>query len=192
MEDKDAFADALSDVTPLRTRERVSRAPVARATPGMEQRRRAATADTERDLNPLSTDFAPPVGPHDIVGFVRPGIQHGVYGKLRRGRYEPEATLDLHRRSLEQARTELWQFAQECVRYQLRTVLVLPGKGDRSPRSGVLKSFVCHWLRDVPEVLAYHSAQPWHGGAGALYVLLRKSPRAREDNRERYLNRRHD
>jgi hypothetical protein len=36
-------------------------------------------------------------------------------------------------------------------------------------------------------VQAFHSAQPRHGGTGAVYVLLRKSERQKQLNRERFL-----
>ena len=42
-------------------------------------------------------------------------------------------------------------------------------------RSSILKGCVDHWLRELDVVRAFHSAQPRHGGTGAVYVLLRKS-----------------
>jgi DNA-nicking Smr family endonuclease len=51
----------------------------------------------------------------------------------------------------------------------------------------VLKSYTAKWLIDMPQVMAYHSAQRHHGGAGALYVLVRKSERKKQENRERHL-----
>jgi DNA-nicking Smr family endonuclease len=51
------------------------------------------------------------------------------------------------------------------------------------PRRGVLRRNVPHWL-EQPElrtiVLSYATASPRHGGAGALYVQLRKSMRTRD------------
>jgi len=38
----------------------------------------------------------------------------------------------------------------------------------------------------MPEVLAFHSAQKRDGGTGAVYVMLKKSDDAKQDNRERY------
>ena len=59
----------------------------------------------------------------------------------------------------------------------LRCVLVITGHGRLS--GGVLKAAVPRWL-DEPDlrraVLAIAPAQPPHGGAGALYVLLRRLP----------------
>jgi DNA-nicking Smr family endonuclease len=43
-----------------------------------------------------------------------------------------------------------------------------------------------HWLEESDLVLAWHSAQPRHGGTGATYVLVRKSSDARQQTRERF------
>jgi DNA-nicking Smr family endonuclease len=47
------------------------------------------------------------------------------------------------------------------------------------------KSYVNHWLRELDEVIAYHTAQPMHGGFGATYVLLKKHPQQKLINREK-------
>ena len=186
MDDEFQFAEAMAGVKPLKAVARADSAVHKKASPGTARRRAAAVVDTQTDHNHLTEEYAPPVAPYDIIGFVRPGVQHGVYGKLRRGRYHPEASLDLHRMTVAQARIEVWNFLQQAYADQLRTVMIMHGKSERSPRGAVLKSFVAHWLKEVPEVLAYHSAQPTQGGAGALYVLLKKSEAARERNRQRY------
>jgi DNA-nicking Smr family endonuclease len=69
-------------------------------------------------------------------------------------------------------------------------VLLVHGKGDRQPDRdavGVLKGFVDHWLRELEPVQAFHSAQPQHGGTGAVYVLLAKSEEKKRENRERFM-----
>ena len=52
--------------------------------------------------------------PHDILSFIRPGIQHGVFKNLRQGKYEIQSMLDLHRHTVEQARQALWMFINDC------------------------------------------------------------------------------
>jgi DNA-nicking Smr family endonuclease len=55
---------------------------------------------------------------------------------------------------------------------------VIPGRGVNSPGGmAVLKEELKAWLTRDPlkrVVLAFTTALPRHGGAGALYVLLRK------------------
>ena len=51
----------------------------------------------------------------------------------------------------------------------------------------MLKSYVNKWLPNLPEVMAFHSAQQHHGGAGAVYVLLKKNAEKKQENGERHL-----
>lgn len=121
------------------------------------------------------------------MSFKRSGVQEGVFKKLRLGKYSVDARLDLHRHTIEEARKALYDFIQECMDYDLRTLMVLHGKGDRDPeRKAVIKSHTVYWLEDMEAVMAFHSAQPQHGGSGAVYVLLRKSDKAKQRNRERH------
>lgn len=57
-----------------------------------------------------------------------------------------------------------------------RCVLVITGRGALG--SGVLRAAVPRWLDEPefrPAVLAIATAQPQDGGAGALYVMLRRT-----------------
>ncbi|QIB66573.1 DNA endonuclease SmrA [Kineobactrum salinum] len=156
----------------------------------LQQRREAAVNPAAVDRNILSELEPPVLDPWYILDFKRPGVQNGVYRKLRQGRYEQEAQLDLHRLTRQLARRELFDFIEQCHELGLRSVVIVHGKGERRPereRSGVLKACVDYWLRELPVVQAFHSAQPRHGGTGAVYVLLRKSERQKQKNRERFL-----
>jgi DNA-nicking Smr family endonuclease len=177
----DQFAALLGDdVTPLRREpvvETVSAKPTAAA---IEARRRAATANTGGDGNPLDSAEEPPqLDPYDFLEFVRPGVQQGVYRNLRLGKYELQARLDLHGLTVEQSRTALWQFARDCQKNGVRCALVTHGKGAGRAREARLKSCIAHWLPQIEEVLAFHSAQRHHGGLGACYVLWRKNSEQR-------------
>lgn len=78
----------------------------------------------------------------------------------------------------------------DCIARDVRTALVLHGKGERSQPQALLKSYVSAWLPQIPDVMAIHSADRRHGGSGALYIPLRKSERRKADNRERHQKRR--
>jgi DNA-nicking Smr family endonuclease len=65
-------------------------------------------------------------------------------------------------------------------------VLIAHGRGEQSATPARLKSYVAHWLGQLPEVIAYSSADARHGGTGAVLVLLRKSFEAREETRESF------
>ena len=151
--------------------------------------RRQAAANSAKDNNTLTLGEVPPVDPFDEIAFKRDGVQTGVYRKLRLGRYPQEATLDLHRMTVREAREAVWRFVHDVQRAGLRSVIITHGRGDRSETPGRLKSYVAHWLPTLPVVLAFHSAQRHHGGYGACYVLLRKNAEKRQDNRERHARR---
>lgn len=106
--------------------------------------------------------------------FVRPGLQHKQVRRLRQGRIAVEAEADLHGMRIREAQTLLTTFLGECRDQRLRCVRVIHGKG-RGSRGGhaVLKWEVDRWLRQHDGVIAFCSAQPRHGGTGALYVLLK-------------------
>jgi DNA-nicking Smr family endonuclease len=149
------------------------------------KRRQLSAEQKAVDENSLSSSAINMLMPHDIVGYKKPGVQEGVFKKLRLGKYAIDGRLDLHHFTVDQARQEIFSFIQQCLQYELRCVLVMPGKGGRD-KSGVsvLKSHVASWLEELAPVLAYHSAQPFHGGGGAFYVLLQKSEEAKQKNRE--------
>lgn len=187
-DEDDLFQQEMQGVKRLQTKARVDlrKGDINKAS--VAARRQAAQSEQEqKDGNHLQTSEVKRVGPHDVMGYKRPGIQDGVFRKLRLGKYEIEARLDLHRRTVEEARREVFRFIQDCMTHDIRSVLILPGKGDRNTSDpALLKSYLVHWLEDLDDVQAFHTAQPHHGGSGAFYVLLRKSERKKQLAREQF------
>jgi DNA-nicking Smr family endonuclease len=98
-----------------------------------------------------------------------------------------DARLDLHRMTAEHAREELFDFIREATAYDLRNVLIVPGRGNHSKApEAILKSYVNKWLPEFEEVQAFCSAVPAHGGTGAVYVMLKKSEKKKQENRDRF------
>ncbi|MCU0831751.1 MAG: Smr/MutS family protein [Rhizobiaceae bacterium] len=97
--------------------------------------------------------------------------------KIAKGRLVIEARIDLHGMTQDEAHGLLLSFIERAAQRHLRTVLVITGKG-RSPRSeGALKRAVPLWLAQpafARHVSGHADAAQGHGGAGALYVRLRK------------------
>ncbi len=189
MDEDDLFLEEMADVKPLtrEPRERLKRAAEAVA---LKARRAAAEGGNKAVENALVDEGVEPLDAWSVLSFKRPGIQHGVYKKLRMGRYESEARLDLHRMTVVQARDEVNNFINDAMILGLRTVLILHGKGQRKveqTQTAVLKGYVNRWLQDLEPVQAFHSAQPIHGGTGAVYLLLRKSAEKKRENRERFM-----
>lgn len=106
------------------------------------------------------------------------GFDERVLRKLRAGSFSFQAHVDLHGLTKEQAKSELEQFIQRSQVAGKRCVLVVHGRGLHSKdQIPVLKQSVQVWLshgRAAKHVLAFCSARPQDGGAGAVYVLLRR------------------
>ncbi|MAM85787.1 DNA endonuclease SmrA [Allohahella sp. A8] len=187
MSEKENFFAEMADVKPLEEPSQALVKKSAEITPGVIARRAAATRRQLLDQNHLRTDEVPLLKSNDVLSYKVTGLQNGVFRKLRLGHYLIEARLDLHRRTVEQARQEVWQFIRDCSKYELRTVMILHGKGDRNAdQAATLKSYLNIWLPEFPQVLAFHSAQVQHGGTGSVYIMLRKSEREKQENRERF------
>lgn len=115
--------------------------------------------------------------------------------QIASGKVVVAARIDLHGLRQRDARAELRAFLLRAHASGARTVLVITGKGSgETPadglgallgerQRGVLKRNVPHWLEEPdlrPIVLSYTQAGASHGGAGALYVQLRRSARDRD------------
>lgn len=111
----------------------------------------------------------------DVLDFSRSGLQHNILKKLRQGKNPIEHSLDLHGLTVQQARTELITFLNECESANIRHAIIVHGKGFGSNGKPVIKPMINRWLPQVKNVLAFHSAQPKDGGSGAVYVLLKKT-----------------
>jgi DNA-nicking Smr family endonuclease len=106
-----------------------------------------------------------------------PGLDRRTAEKLRRGRLEIEARLDLHGMTQEEAHRALARFIHRAQESGARTVLVITGKGSAAGGGGVLRAAVPRWLNEPglrPRILSFTWAQPKDGGSGALYLLLRR------------------
>lgn len=120
----------------------------------------------------------------------KPDIDPKAARKLRRGHLEIEARIDLHGMRQAEAHAALRGFIRSAHAAGKRWVLVITGKGktvraDRDDidgwlserETGVLKRNVPQWLAE-PEmhalVVGFREAAIEHGGAGALYVHVRK------------------
>jgi DNA-nicking Smr family endonuclease len=190
-DDESVFWAEMADVRPLPVKARVPLRTVLTPEETLAARRAAAVSARQADPNPLSDEPPPPMDAWLQLAFKRPGVQHGVFRKLKQGRYAHDARLDLHRMTVATARRELFAFLEDARALGLRSVVIVHGKGRSDPtapaKGSVLKACVDRWLRELPIVQAFHSALPQHGGGGAVYVLLAKSEASKRENRERFL-----
>ncbi|HZZ35661.1 MAG TPA: Smr/MutS family protein [Caulobacteraceae bacterium] len=89
------------------------------------------------------------------------------------------ARIDLHGMTHDQARASLTAFMARAYDQGWRAVLVITGKGALG--DGVLRRQAPEWLAQAPirpMVAGVSEAHRRHGGEGALYVALKRKPRA--------------
>lgn len=142
----------------------VKPAPLARNEPAVAPAPSAAAAVSA----PGSKPAVPPLAP----------LGRRERAKLSRGRAGIEARLDLHGMTQARAHHALGAFLHRAHHEGLTFVLVITGKGRTGADSGVLRRQVPHWLA-LPEfrglVVGFEEADIAHGGAGALYVRIRRA-----------------
>ena len=126
-----------------------------------------APAAAPRTFEKQVTRRADRTGPVDI--------DRRSWQRLHRGEMVVEARLDLHGLTQMVAYDHLAAFVDHAWRVGTRCILVITGRG--SGDVGILRTMTPRWLDEIPmrdKVLAYAQAKARHGGAGALYVLLKR------------------
>jgi DNA-nicking Smr family endonuclease len=124
-------------------------------------------------LKPLAKPAPPPLAP----------LERRLRTQLRRGQQSVEAKIDLHGMRQDEAHSVLNGFLRREQKRGTKLVLVVTGKGGAGAslfggERGVLRRMVPHWL-GLPEmraiVVGFEEAEQRHGGAGALYIRLRRN-----------------
>jgi DNA-nicking Smr family endonuclease len=101
--------------------------------------------------------------------------------RLSRGLVAPDSTLDLHGRNLATAYDLLDRRLEQAIGAGARLLLLVTGKppGPEGPaKRGAIRAAVGDWLhasRHADRIAAVRNAHPRHGGAGALYIVLRRN-----------------
>ena len=101
--------------------------------------------------------------------------------RLSRGLVQPEMSVDLHGHSLAEAYSYLDERLGRAVSQGVRLLLLITGKapaGEPPVARGKIRAAVGDWLAASPyagAIAAVRNAHPRHGGAGALYIVLRKA-----------------
>lgn len=170
-DDRELWRRIAETVNPLRGR-RPPDAP-AEAADGPSPAQPQVPAERPGKMPALSVPKPPPLA----------GLEPGLRRRLGRGRADVDARLDLHGMRQDAAHRTLNSFLAAEQARGSRVVLVITGKGRtaagewRDDAPGVLRRQVPMWLA-APElravVIGFDEAAIGHGGAGALYVRLRR------------------
>ncbi len=119
----------------------------------------------------------------------RPLETHGLDSswerKLARGAIAPDVTIDLHGMGLDAAHARLNASIAQALAMGARVMLLIAGKprphdatDARGNQRGVIRARLLDWLAHSPHasrIAAVRPAQPRHGGAGAVYIILKRS-----------------
>ncbi|HKO07828.1 MAG TPA: Smr/MutS family protein [Alphaproteobacteria bacterium] len=175
--DLELWAHVTRDTRPLPRRKRLAaaRSPDDRGERPEEGHSSAAAAPSRAPRHPAHGP-TPPRLP-ELSLDAAPGLDARSAERLRRGELPIEARLDLHGHSQDEAQEALLAFVERAWHERRRALLVITGKGRRGEGEGVLRAAVPRWLNAAPlrgHLLAFARAQPKDGGAGALYLLLRR------------------
>lgn len=111
------------------------------------------------------------------------GVDRATFRRLRDGRIEPEAEIDLHGLASRDARAHLEEGVADSRLAGRRALLVVHGRGQHSQAGPVLRAALPSWLREAPlahQVLAFAPASAQRGGAGATILLLRRQQEQEE------------
>jgi len=167
------FDAAMKDVTPL--------APPRRAAsePGAAKAKPAPKAAPAMPPRPPMPPVPPPrpIAPPPLTAGAAVDADTRTMLRLKRGRIRPEGRLDLHGMTQEAAHRALAGFLAHARNEGRRCVIVITGTGRGREGAGILREQVPKWLGTPPlrdGLIGFAAAQPADGGAGALYVLLRR------------------
>lgn len=167
-DDKKLFRDNMRSVTPLKHKKIHPREQITMSV----HPRKQEVLEPSMTTRYLSNYYTEEVGAETMVSYNVPGIPKKRLGELKRGEIRWQARLDLHGLTIPQAQDKLCQFVINKYHLKNRCVLIIHGKGGAAGEAPILKNHTVHWLKQLPEVLAFHSALPRDGGNGALYLLL--------------------
>ncbi len=177
--DRALFRQAMRLVQPLPDHGPRSRAGGAPRVPeSLLQARRQHAQGAASEPKPLPTHRQRrkiPAFDPEADAFLQAGCGPDLLRGLRRGKWVPQASLDLHGSTLDQACERLDRFLASCLEHGIRCVRVIHGKGIGS-REGepVLKAAVRQHLCRLEAVQAWVRCGEHEGGEGALHALLRQ------------------
>jgi len=103
--------------------------------------------------------------------------------RLGRGMVMPDSSIDLHGHTLASAHALLDRGIAGAIARGDRVLLLVTGKpprpeSERPHARGAIRAAIGDWLagsRHADAIAAVRNAHPRHGGAGALYIVLRRA-----------------
>ncbi|MBU3992044.1 MAG: Smr/MutS family protein [Alphaproteobacteria bacterium] len=158
------------------------------AAPSSVPARPVVPAPPPRQPKPLRPAPPPPpvvpVRPAENRPLDRHGLDASWERKLAKAAVSPDFTLDLHGHTLDAAHARLDHGLAQAISHGARLVLLVTGRprpsddhASRGERRGVIRAKLLDWLAAGPHasrIAAVRQAHPRHGGAGAVYIVLKR------------------
>lgn len=178
-DDGELFRRAMADIEPLSRTPGRSKGPKRAGRGGRKEKPRPVSHDVEAEDVRLFIDALREMKLD--VTFVSDGTtsrraRTDRLDALKEGKIAITYELDLHGLTREDAIREIGPFIRSARRHGERAVLVITGRGERSPDGPVLQGAVTSWLsrEGRGDVAEFAPAPPEYGGDGALVVFLRR------------------
>ena len=176
------WAQVTQSVRPLETRQRAAPAP-ADAPPAAFAAPLPPPRRVRGRVPPPLLPPAKPAGPPARI-LDQHGLDASWERRLGKGAVGPDFTLDLHGASLDAAHSRLDHGLTLAASQGARLVLLITGKprpndgpADRGSQRGAIRAKVMDWLSlgsHSGRIAAVRGAHPRHGGAGAIYIILKR------------------
>lgn len=174
-EDKSLFAEAVQGVQKLNQDKKIVSHQTS-PSPKPRKRPHQPINDTSPYSYPIKRGGISQVTAHESLTYQQSSVHAQDMKRLKNGKFHTIWQLDLHGYTENEADKVLKNFLTDAIAQQARYLIIVHGKGYNSKTDfPVLKNLVNQRLPQVPQVLAYCSAQPKDGGTGAVYVFLKKS-----------------
>jgi DNA-nicking Smr family endonuclease len=184
-EEAELWARVARTVTPLDRRARLRAVPAAVPTPvpAVVLDPPPKRVKAKRIIGRVPPPPPPPVPAPMPRALDRHGLDGGWDKRLAKGLVAPDFTLDLHGATLDMAHARLDSGLLLACAQGARLVLLVTGRArpqaaaDRGNQRGAIRAKFLDWLEAGPHasrIAAIRPAHPRHGGAGAVYIVLRR------------------
>lgn len=110
----------------------------------------------------------------EVVSYSKTGVSSKIIKKMKQGNLDAMPVLDLHGQSVVEACESLSNF---MYHHQFEPFIqIIHGKGYHSENGmSILKTQVVSFLKQHPQILAFHSCPAKDGGTGAVFALLKQN-----------------
>lgn len=178
-EDNSLFLNAMKDVNPIKQDnkfvEHYDSEKVSKQIKRQLRQRKSQQESSVLSLENPITNYQT-VKASDNIGYSQKGVRIQEINKLKNSDFQLDDVLDLHGLTEDEAYTALTDFIQNCIHNNARYIRVIHGKGYNSDQEfPILKNLVNQTVRQMKEVIAFHSTPTKDGGTGAINLLLRKA-----------------